>query len=135
MVRSTIVDAVHEALQRLGIDDVPSGVTVERPANPDHGDWSTNASLVCAKVAKKNPRQLGEELLAELQKANIAHVERLDIAGPGFINFVLAPTWLHDVLREVVTQGTDRYARPDLGTGVEVNLEFVSSNPTGPLHA
>ncbi|MFW2383605.1 MAG: arginine--tRNA ligase [Acidimicrobiales bacterium] len=135
MVRSTILDAVHKALHGLGIDNVPSGVTVERPANPDHGDWSTNASLVCAKMAKKNPRQLGEELLAELEKADIPHVDRLDIAGPGFINFVLAPTWLHEVLREVVAQGTDRYARLDIGGGLEINLEFVSSNPTGPLHA
>ncbi len=135
MVRSTIVDAVHEALRSLGIAHVPPGVSVERPANPDHGDWSTNAALVCAKSAKKNPRQLGEELLAKLEAANIPHVKRLDIAGPGFINFVLAPTWLHEVLRDVVAQGTEQYARLDLGKGVEVNLEFVSSNPTGPLHA
>ncbi len=66
---------------------------------------------------------------------NIPHVERLDIAGPGFINFVLAPTWLHDELREVVEKGTDGYARPEIGAGIEINLEFVSSNPTGPLHA
>jgi arginyl-tRNA synthetase len=78
---------------------------------------------------------LGEELLSKLEEANIPHVERLDIAGPGFINFVLAPTWLHEVLRDVVAEGTDNYARPDVGAGVEVNLEFVSSNPTGPLHA
>jgi arginyl-tRNA synthetase len=135
MVRSTIVDAVHEALSVLGVDGVPASVTVERPANLDHGDWSTNAALVCAKLAGKNPRQLGEELLAELNKAAIPHVERLEIAGPGFINFVLAPTWLHDELRRIVEQGTDRYARPEIGAGIKVNLEFVSSNPTGPLHA
>ncbi len=135
MVRLKIVEAVHTALRALGVEEVPSGVTVERPANPDHGDWSTNASLVCAKLLKKNPRELGVELQAELEKADIPHVERLDIAGPGFINFVLSPSWLHDVLLTVVDQGTDNFARPNVGNGLEINLEFVSSNPTGPLHA
>ncbi len=135
MVRSQILSAVHDALHTLGISDVPDGVTVERPGNPDHGDWSTNASLVCAKLAKKNPRQLGEELMALLGEKNLPHVEKLDIAGPGFINFTLAPTWLHDVLRRVVIEGVEDYARLEIGAGLEVNLEFVSSNPTGPLHA
>ncbi len=135
MVRSSILDAVHQALEELGVDHVPPGVTVERPANPDHGDWSTNAALVCAKQAKKNPRQLGEELMTALEQAELPHVEGLEIAGPGFINIRLAPSWLHETLREVVTQGTESYARSDIGAGIEVNLEFVSSNPTGPLHA
>ena len=135
MLRSTIVDSVHQGLRSLGIEHVPDGVTVERPANADHGDWSTNAALACAKLAKKNPRQLGEELKAVLEQADIPHVERLDVAGPGFINFVLAPTWLHEVLVDVVTLGTERYARPSFGDGTTINVEFVSSNPTGPLHA
>ncbi len=135
MVRSQILAAVKDALHTLGVAEVPDAVTVERPGNPDHGDWSTNASLVCSKLLKKNPRQLGEELMAILAKADLPHVEKLEIAGPGFINFTLSPSWVHDVLRSVVAEGVENYARPDLGAGLEVNLEFVSANPTGPLHA
>ncbi len=135
MIRDELLDAVHQGLRQLGIVEIPAAVTLEQPANPDHGDWSTNAALVCAKLAGKNPRQLGEELRGQLAGMTLRHVERLDLAGPGFVNFTLAPAWLHDVLREVVDGGEDGYARLDTGRGIEVNIEFVSANPTGPLHA
>ena len=88
-----------------------------------------------AKKAGRNPRELATQLVEHLTADPPAHVERVEIAGPGFVNFHLAPTWLHDVLAEVVTQGTDGFARHAVGTGQTVNVEFVSANPTGPVHA
>ena len=135
MIKDQLVDAVHAALTELGIDPVPNGVVVERPARREHGDWSTNAAMVSSKIAGKNPRELAQDLIDHLDADKPPHVETLEIAGPGFVNFRLAPTWLHDVLTEVVTSGAENYARPDLGGGDQVNVEFVSANPTGPIHA
>lgn len=135
MIRQQLLDAVRSALADLGVDPVPEGVGLERPARREHGDWSTNAALACAKAAKRNPRELGQALLDHLAAAPPPHVERLELAGPGFVNFHLAPTWLHEVLAEVVTQGEQSYGRSDVGAGRSVNIEFVSANPTGPIHA
>jgi arginyl-tRNA synthetase len=135
MIRDQLHDAVEKALAGLGVDVGPAGFVVERPARREHGDWSTNAALVTAKAAGRNPRELGQELADQLLAHRPPHVESIDVAGPGFVNFTLAPTWLHDVLTEVVTQGEEGYARLDLGHGRRVNVEFVSANPTGPIHA
>ncbi|MGF1600317.1 MAG: arginine--tRNA ligase, partial [Acidimicrobiales bacterium] len=135
MIRDQLLEAVTDALADLGVDPVPDAVVVERPANRDHGDWSTNAALVSAKVAKRNPRELGQALADHLEAHRPAHVTALDVAGPGFVNFQLAPTWLHDVLTEVLTEGEEGYGRLDVGHGRSVNIEFVSANPTGPIHA
>jgi arginyl-tRNA synthetase len=135
MIRDQLVDAVENALKELGVDPVPSNFVVERPARREHGDWSTNAALVSAKAAGRNPRELGQELADHLLANRPPHVEAMDIAGPGFVNFKLAPTWLFDVLVEVIDQGQDNYAVLDLGAGKPVNVEYVSANPTGPIHA
>ncbi len=135
MIRDQLLDAVKAGLVELGVAEVPDAVVVERPANRDHGDWSTNAALVCSKIAGRNPRELGQALADYLGANRPPHVEALEIAGPGFVNFRLAPTWLHDVLTEVVTDGEAGYGRLDLGGGMQINVEFVSANPTGPLHA
>src|ERR1041384_5071318 len=108
MIRQQLLDAVRSALAELGVDPVPEGVGLERPARREHGDWSTNGALVCAKAAKQNPRELGQRLLDHLAATPPVHVARLELAGPGFVNFHLAPTWLHDVLVDVVDQGTER---------------------------
>ncbi len=135
MIRDQLVDAVEKALEKLGVDPMPSNFVVERPARREHGDWSTNAALVSAKAAGKNPRELGQQLADYLLENRPPHVEAMDIAGPGFVNFKLAPTWLYDVLTEVIEQGEENYARLDLGKGASINVEFVSANPTGPIHA
>ncbi len=135
MIREQLVDAVEEALENLGVAPLPSNFVVERPARREHGDWSTNAALVSAKSAGKNPRELGQQLADYLLANRPPHVEGMDIAGPGFVNFKLAPTWLYDVLVEVIEKGEADYARLDLGQGASVNVEFVSANPTGPIHA
>ncbi|MDE2404691.1 MAG: arginine--tRNA ligase [Sphingomonadales bacterium] len=106
-------------------------VTVEPPRDPSHGDLATNAAMVLAKPAGTNPRALAEALVAELVKLPL--VTEASIAGPGFINLRLAPgAWL-DELRAVAALGAD-YGRSALGAGTTVNVEYVSANPTGPMH-
>ena len=112
-----------------GIDQ--SRVTVEPPRDPAHGDISTNAAMVLAKDAAKKPRELAEAIAERLRADDL--VERVDVAGPGFINLTLkAAAWI-DALRSAVRLGSD-YGRSELGAGVPVNVEYVSANPTGPMH-
>ena len=134
-MEAVLAGAISEALIRLGVDADPSRLGLERPARVDHGDWSTNAALVNAKSAQMAPRELAQRLAAELDGAGLPHLVRTEVAGPGFVNLHLAPTWLHEVLGTVLRLGAESYARHDLGAGQAVNLEYVSANPTGPLHA
>ncbi len=108
-----------------------SNVAVEPPRDPLHGDMATNAAMVLAKPAKMKPRDIAEDLAARLRAD--ARVAEADVAGPGFLNLRLAPTVWRDVLREVLTLGRD-FGRSELGAGKKVNVEYVSANPTGPLH-
>jgi len=130
----TLAEAVADALGEIGVVTSPAEVQIQQGARPEHGDWSTNAALVAAKPLGRNPRDVAEELAGRLRQDPPVYVEEVEVAGPGFINFRLSPGWLHDVLKEVVTAGEDGYARPDLGQGERVQIEFVSANPTGPLH-
>lgn len=106
-------------------------VVVEPPRDAAHGDLSTNAAMVVAKPLGKNPRELATALAGRFARAE--DVESVEVAGPGFINFRLAPSIWHQVLKSVGEQGAD-YGRSDLGKGERVNVEYVSSNPTGPMH-
>ncbi len=114
---------------------VPDEIGLEQPGNRDHGDWSSNLALATSKQAGTNPRDLAQRLIERLESQEVDHVERIEVAGPGFINFHLRETWLYDVLRHVVDLGVDHYGSNDIGGGRSVNVEFVSANPTGPLHA
>jgi arginyl-tRNA synthetase len=89
---------------------------------------------VTKQAGRTNPREVAEEIKAALEAAAVPHLDRVEIAGPGFLNLFLAPSWLADVLREVVA-GADRFGTSDVLAGTRINLEFVSANPTGPLHA
>ena len=128
------VDHALDALVASGV--LPAGiersnVTVEPPRDASHGDLSTNAAMVLAKAAATNPRALAEALSAELAK--IDGVTAVDIAGPGFLNLRLdTSAWLNE-LRAVAEKG-DEYGRLTLGVGKSVNIEYVSANPTGPMH-
>jgi arginyl-tRNA synthetase len=134
VIRDQLATAIAEALTRLGVEP-PRTVHLERPARREHGDWSSNVALASAKAAGRKPRELASELAKALGDAGLPHVLGVEIAGPGFVNFRLADTWLYDVLTAAVQQGVEGYARPGIGTGVRVNVEFVSANPNGPLHA
>lgn len=134
-VRDILIESVRSALIELGVDPLPTGISLERPANPEHGDWSTNAALASAKAAGRNPRELGTALAEALEDSPPPHVTGVEVAGPGFVNFRLADSWLHEVLVDVVSAGSDAWASHDVGRGQSVMVEFVSANPTGPLHA
>lgn len=135
MIRDQLVVALREALAGLGVDPIPERIELEQPARREHGDWSSNVALVSAKVAGRNPRELATEIADRINTSPPAHVLKVDVAGPGFVNFHLADSWLHDILGEVVGLGAERFARHTFGEGTRVNVEFVSANPTGPLHA
>ena len=106
-------------------------VTVEPPRDVTHGDLATNAAMVLAKPAGMNPRALGEALAAEL--ATLDEVAGASVAGPGFINLRLTDAAWRDELAQIQAGGDD-YGRSTLGSGVTVNVEYVSANPTGPMH-
>ena len=135
-IRTTLSDALLAALVAAGID-LPGDfqVGLERPARREHGDWSSNAALAIAKGAGRNPRELAAELAAWLGEQRLEHVAEVSVAGPGFVNFRLSPSWLHGVVREAVLAGVEDYARQDIGGDRTVIVEFVSTNPTGPIHA
>jgi arginyl-tRNA synthetase len=132
--RDTLIDALRAALDAEGVTP-PAAIRIERPAKREHGDWSSPVALEVAKTAGRVPRELAGALAARLNASPPLHVADVEVAGPGFVNFRLHDSWLHDVLREVVDAGVDSYARHDAGDGTRVNVEFVSTNPTGPVHA
>jgi len=134
VIADRIVEQLRAALEAAGLPEPERGIEVTQARHRDHGDWQTNVALVLAKPVGVSPREVASRIVAALDAAPPPHVERVEIAGPGFCNFFLAPTWLHAVLREVVDAG-ERYGRGDCYAGLRVNLEFVSANPTGPLHA
>ena len=135
-IRNSLSDALCAALAAAGVD-LPAGflVGLERPARREHGDWSSNAALATAKRAGRNPRELAGELAAWLEENRPEHVAEVSVAGPGFVNFKLAPSWLHSVVLDAVAAGVDEYCRQDIGGSRRVIVEFVSTNPTGPVHA
>ncbi|MCK5444258.1 MAG: arginine--tRNA ligase, partial [Rhodospirillaceae bacterium] len=112
-------------------DAEASRITVEAPRDPSHGDVTTNAAMVLCKPAAMKPRDLAELLAAQIEKLD--DVESVEIAGPGFINFRLSPSFWQARLAEILIQGTD-YGNSDMGGNAKVNVEYVSANPTGPLH-
>ena len=128
------IDAVLNALEMEG--DLPkdtnrSGVTVEPPRDPSHGDLATNAAMVLAKQAKTNPRALAEKIVEHLKRE--PDIAEASIAGPGFINLALADdAWLRE-LKAIALLGDD-YGRSRMGEGATVNIEYVSANPNGPMH-
>jgi arginyl-tRNA synthetase len=127
-VRSAVVACI-EAGDFAGT--VPAEVVVERPRNPEHGDYATNIALRLAKPAARPPREVAELIAARLRDAD--GITRVDVAGPGFLNITLAAGSLGGLARTIVEAGVD-YGRGNHLGGRNLNLEFVSANPTGPVH-
>ena len=132
-IRSLVIDSLN-ALTADGT--LPEGlsfdnVAVEPPRDPAHGDMATNAAMVLAKPAKKKPRDIAEALAAHLAQDD--RITSAEVAGPGFLNLRLAPSVWQGVLGSVLADGT-AYGKSELGQGKRVNVEYVSANPTGPLH-
>jgi arginyl-tRNA synthetase len=136
-----VKDALHElvfkAIQTLQSDGtLPDGVelphfVIERTRSREHGDFATNAAMLMAKPARAKPRDLAEKLVAALPANPL--IGKVEIAGPGFINFFLAQDAYHAEVRRILAEG-NAYGRSHAGAGKTVGVEFVSANPTGPLH-
>ncbi len=135
MIRDELRNSLLHALSAAGLPEPPNGVALE-PGDPDRdqGDWASPVAMQIAKAAGVPPPEIATRVKAEIEAAAPPYLDHVDVAGPGFLNIFLSPSWLHDVLREVVTAG-DSYGRADTLHGRRINLEFVSANPTGPLHA
>ena len=122
--------ALMQAASKLGAPDVE--VALERPRDPNHGDLATNLALTLAKTLGQKPRAIAERLVANLElSANV--IRKTEIAGPGFINFFLVESQVVGVLPSILAAGA-AYGRSDVGQHKKINVEFVSANPTGPLH-
>ncbi|MCG8011540.1 MAG: arginine--tRNA ligase, partial [Candidatus Thiodiazotropha weberae] len=135
-MKKQIEQLVVTALQQLAAQNmIPSdsltAPKIERARDSKHGDFATNAALVLAKPAGKNPRELAQAIIDALPASEL--VKKCDIAGPGFINFTLSSTAYHTLIPTIISQA-NRYGRSDLGAGKKVQVEYVSANPTGPLH-
>ena len=130
---AAIVRAIQglQAAGQLGAAEVPSEVVVERPKNRDHGDWATNVAMQLAGKFQLNPRAFAELLAPQLTKVD--GIEKVDIAGPGFINVTLSAAAAGELAKAIVEAGAE-YGKGSELSGVKLNLEFVSANPTGPIH-
>ena len=121
--------AAHAAGDLPDLSDLE--FVIERPRDRSHGDWATNAAMVAARPAKAAPRVIAQAIVDHFP--DVGHVAGLEIAGPGFVNITLDPSWYLDVLRRAALGGPD-HARGEAGSPEKIQVEFVSSNPNGPLH-
>ena len=135
-MKAIVANLVTEALGKLPeiadvAAEIPIATTVERTRDPSHGDLASNVAMRLAKPARKNPRELAANIVASLPASEL--VEKVEIAGPGFINFYLSDRAFHAELRSILEQGSDYGRRPGKARP-RILLEFISANPTGPLH-
>jgi arginyl-tRNA synthetase len=130
-IRAALLSAISSGQLNLSTDDIPSEIVVERPKNLDHGDWATNVAMQVGKKAGLNPRAAAEILQPILQE--LPGVEAVEIAGPGFINIRLDAASQGELARDIIAKGKDFGCGTQLA-GKKINVEFISANPTGPLH-
>jgi arginyl-tRNA synthetase len=130
---SQLLRQAVQSLQAEGLmpTDQPIDINLERTRDRSHGDFASNLAMVLCKLAHSKPRELAERLVANLPASE--RVTRVEIAGPGFINFFLSPAAYHENVTQILQQ-SERYGRSEFGEGKLVQVEFVSANPTGPLH-
>ena len=129
-LRSLLEESLRAVAADLDAGDPPQQIELTKPPQKQFGDFSTNVALGWAALLNRKPRDLAAMIVDRLPQADF--VSSTEVAGPGFVNFHVTHAWLHDVLRDVVAEG-DRYAHGK-PTGLRVQVEFVSANPTGPLH-
>jgi arginyl-tRNA synthetase len=128
-VAERLTEAVRTALANAGLPDAPTCLW-EVPRQAEHGDYATNVAMVLARTARRPPRAVAEAIVRHFPSR--PEIERVEVAGPGFINVTLAPAWCREVVREILTAGS-AWGRTASLAGQHVRLEFVSANPTGPL--
>ena len=131
-LRTLLAEAIEE-LRRDGVvpDEVTATIELARPARLEHGDYSTNLALGLAGKLQVPPRALAERVIQALPEAE--WIAKVEVAGPGFINFFLTHAWLQDTIISIATE-RENFGRQSLGEDLAVQVEFVSANPTGPLH-
>ena len=130
-VKTQLTALLQQALASVAPAATDTPIQLERPRDPTHGDFATNLAMQLAKALKKNPREIANQLLAELPPSKL--VTKAEVAGAGFINFTLDAGFKTDVVKAVLAEG-DNFGRSNQGGWQKVQVEFVSANPTGPLH-
>ncbi len=129
-MKKEIVKALKDSLKKLGIE-ATHAIEIEVPPQESLGDLSTPVAMLLSKTLKKSPREIAKELVSSIK--HTAPFEKIDIAGPGFINFTFSKKYLYSEIKKLL-QYKERFLREDIGKGKRVLIEFVSANPTGPLH-
>jgi arginyl-tRNA synthetase len=129
----TLIQQAVATIKKEGViaGDITVNITLERTRDAQHGDFASNLAMMLAKPANMNPRQLAEKLVAALPEDSA--ITKVEIAGPGFINFFMDSSSQFDIVKLIHEQGPD-FGRSQVGAGIKVQVEFVSANPTGPLH-
>ena len=135
-MKQKIEELILQAVEILKAEGIPGleiipQLTIERTRDPQHGDFASNLALMLAKPAKANPRELAQKIIAALPAHDA--VSKVELAGPGFINFFINPTAQYQIVSQIHTQGRE-FGLSNIGAGKKVQVEFVSANPTGPLH-
>ena len=133
-IQQKVKDALYQAVIEAGLTEEASipAVLLETPRNKENGDYATNIAMQLTKIAKQPPRTIAEAIIENVDKES-ASIEKIDVAGPGFINITLKKDYLQEVVKAVITQGAE-YGRTNAGKGERIQVEFVSANPTGDLH-
>jgi arginyl-tRNA synthetase len=133
-VKTTVKEAIGNAAVAAGIVEASQlpEIVLEVPRDKAHGDFATNIAMQLTRIAKQNPKQIAEKLIAHLDKGS-AYISEAEIAGPGFINLKMDKSYLYPIVGEILEKG-DRYGEINVGQGEKVQVEFVSANPTGSLH-
>ena len=133
-VHNKLKEEIQAAVVKAGLateEQIPN-VVLEIPKDKTHGDYSTNMAMQLARIAKKAPRMIAEALIENFDQSK-ASIEKIEIAGPGFINFYMNNSYLTDLIPTILKAG-EAYGETNVGKGEKVQVEFVSANPTGDLH-
>ncbi|WP_336878369.1 arginine--tRNA ligase [Staphylococcus nepalensis] len=133
-VKQTLVEEIQKSIQKAQlaeVNEIPE-IKIEIPKDNKNGDYSTNIAMVLTKIAKRNPREIAQAIVDHLD-TTAAQFEKVDIAGPGFINFYLDNAYLTAIITEAINQG-DHFGQKEIKNGESILLEYVSANPTGDLH-
>jgi len=141
-IKNQIKSVVSEGIKTIGSTLGAEGeamelalaaeIEIEIPKEKSHGDFSTNIAMKLTKILRNSPQNIANALIAEI-KTEGTYIDKIEIAGPGFINFYLKDAWLYDALKSCIDK-KENYGRLDIGKGKKVMVEFVSANPTGPMH-
>lgn len=133
MLKNSVKDAVNKAIElgKLPSAEIPDFI-IETPADKSHGDLATNAAMACARSFRTAPVKIAQAIAENINLEN-SYFSKIEVAGPGFINFFFSPLYYADILEDILNLG-DKYGRSDYGAGKRVMVEFVSANPTGPMH-